>query len=72
MSVIDESCDAPTCGAIYNYSEQTLGEEQCLLKCIYSMMPVVQTNLFLNRIETGENRVESKRERGRERKRENN
>ncbi len=53
----------------FNYCEQTLGEEQHLFKCIYSMMPMIQINILLYQMETDKNRMGEKRERGRERKR---
>jgi hypothetical protein len=52
------------------YCELTLSEEQHLLKCVYSMILIIQINFLLYTMETGKNGVDSKRERGRERERE--
>jgi hypothetical protein len=52
------------------YCEKTQSEEQHLLKCVYSMMPIIQINFILYKMGVGKNRVGSKRKRGRDRKRE--
>jgi hypothetical protein len=52
------------------FCEQTLSEEQCLLKCAYSKMPVIKIISYLYKMEAGKNEVGNKQERGRERKRE--
>ncbi len=49
---------------------QTLSEEQRWLKCVYSMMMIVQINFFLYPVGTGKKTEGSKREREKERKRE--
>ena len=51
------------------YCEQTLSEEQRMLKSVNSMMPVVQIISFLYKMEAGKNGVGNKRERGRENER---
>ena len=51
------------------YCEQTLSEEQSLFKCIYSMMLIIQISILLYKMDNGRNRVGSKQERGKERKR---
>jgi hypothetical protein len=61
------------CSGLYQlglyYCELTLIEEQHLLKYANSKMPVTQMNLILYKMETGENRVGSRQERGREKER---
>ncbi len=49
------------------YGEQS--EEQHLRKCIYSMIPIIQINFLLHKMEAGKNGVGSKREREKERSR---
>jgi hypothetical protein len=47
---------------------QTLSEEQCSFKCVYSMIRIIQINFLLYKMEAGKNRAGSKQKRGRERK----
>ncbi len=47
-----------------------LSEEQCSLKSVYSMMPVIQINFFLYQTEAGKIECGNRKERGRERERE--
>jgi hypothetical protein len=52
------------------YFEQTPSEEQGSFKSVYSMMPIIQINILLYKMEVGRNTVWSEQKRGRERKRE--
>jgi hypothetical protein len=53
----------------FQYCEQTLNEEQCFFKSVYSMMPVIQTDNLLYQTEAGKSRAGSKQKRERETKR---
>jgi hypothetical protein len=51
------------------YCDQTLSEEQCLLKCVYSIIPIIQINFLLYKTEEVKMEWEASRKQG-ERERE--
>jgi hypothetical protein len=51
------------------YCELTISQEQHFLKCIYSMMPIIQINFVLYKMEARKDGVGRERERAREKER---
>ncbi len=66
--IAKQKCTVTEEHILSKYCVQTITEEQCLLKSVYSIILVIQITSFLYKMETGEK--SGARQRERERKRE--